>query len=75
MAALATDHCSLITRKEPAMNDDIEVAERVQKAILLPAENQIEWEWANALDCGALGPSREEAELFYQDAEDWEVSA
>jgi hypothetical protein len=58
------------------MNDNsVEIAERVLKAALLPAEDQIGLEWANALSCGALGPSREEAELFYQGAEDWEVPA
>ena len=58
------------------MNDNgIEIAERVLKAALLPAEDQIELEWANALSCGAPGPSREAPELFYQGAEDWEVPA
>ena len=77
------------------MNDNgFEIAERVLKAALLPAEDQIELEWANVLSCGALGPAigagreragdkhpwrpgpgREEAELFYQGVEDWEVPA
>ena len=58
------------------MNDNgIEIAERVLKAALLPAEDQIELEWANALSCGAPGPGREAPELFYQGAEDWEVPA
>jgi len=58
------------------MNNHIaEIAEREQKVILLPAEDKIELEWANVLSCGAPGPSREEAELFYQGAEDWEVPA
>ncbi len=40
------------------MNDNgIEIAERVLKAALLPAEGQIELEWANVLSCGALGPA------------------
>jgi hypothetical protein len=37
-----------------------------------PAENSIpaagiEEQWVNALDCGALGPGREEPQLFYQE--------
>jgi hypothetical protein len=58
------------------MNDNMpEIAERVLKAALLPAEDQIELEWANALSCGAPGPQCEAPELFYQGAEDWEVPA
>jgi hypothetical protein len=56
------------------MNDNsVEIAERVLKAALLPAEDQIGLEWANALSCGALGPSREAPELFYQEEDDWPV--
>ncbi len=36
-------------------------------AEVLPQVESLEDQWANALDCGALGPSREEAELFYQE--------
>jgi hypothetical protein len=59
--------------EESAMNDNMpEIAERVPKVALLPVENQIELEWANALSCGAPGPSREGPVLFYQSAEDWD---
>ncbi len=55
------------------MNDNgIEIAERVLKVALLPVENQIEIEWANALSCGAPGPQCEGPALFYQSAEDWD---
>ena len=54
------------------MNNHIaEIAERVPKEALLPVENQIELEWANALSCGAPGPQREGPILFHQDADDW----
>ena len=36
-------------------------------AQVLPQVEPLEDQWANALDCGALGPSREEAKLFYQE--------
>ena len=43
----------------------------VRLIIALPAEDQIEIEWANVLCCGAPGPSRERPILFHQDADDW----
>jgi hypothetical protein len=56
------------------MNENIsEVAKRVQKLLLRPADDENKAEWANVLGCGAPGPSREEAELFHQGAEDWEL--
>ena len=30
------------------------------------ASPSLEEQWANALDCGALGPSQDEPQLFYQ---------
>ncbi len=54
------------------MNDNsFEIAERVLKAALLPAEKNIEEEWDNVLSCGAPGPSREAPELFHQGEDDW----
>jgi len=56
------------------MNGNLsELAKRVQQVILLRAEDQIELEWARVLDCGAVGPSRDEPILFHQGAEDWDA--
>ncbi len=52
------------------MNDNQSLPELEARVIVvLPVEDQIELEWAGVNDCGALGPSREEPELFYQEVE------
>ena len=50
--------------KAPTMND-VKAEPRAAVLVALEAE-PMEEQWANALDCGALGPSRDEPQLFYQ---------
>jgi len=50
-----------------------ESAEQLRVAVVLAADDSIELEWGGVLDCGALGPSREEPILFYRDVSDWDV--
>jgi hypothetical protein len=47
------------------MMDD-QMPESKAAAVMLAEAEPIEDQWANALDCGALGPVREEPQLFYQ---------
>jgi hypothetical protein len=48
---------------------------RVQLAIALSIDESSEHEWASVLDCGALGPSRNEPKLFHQRRRDSAHSA
>lgn len=63
------------SEKEPNMNSlNVIPDPEARVFIAVPvAEEQIEVEWPSVLDCGALGPSREEPELFYQGVDDWEI--